>query len=94
MQTNTDKLAGERTQIKTIVIEMEGGVIQDINGIPEGVEVLVIDQDEIQCGENGHVIYNADETLTFGKADEALHANIQDGNVEAVENAIDEAMSQ
>ena len=66
MNTRQNKLAGERTLIKTIVIEMEGGVIQDINGIPEGVEVLVIDQDEIECGENGHIIYNADETLTFG----------------------------
>lgn len=37
---------------KVVKIFMEGGVIQDYE-VPEGVELFVQDQDEIECGEDG-----------------------------------------
>ena len=70
-----------------ITITMEGGVIQHISDLPEGVELEVIDIDELEEEENSlkshvisigvHLVYNA-----------TVEAKGSDAAVEEVENSI------
>jgi ribosomal protein L2 len=40
---------------KSIVVIMEGGLIQDIQNIPEGTEIEVVDFDAKDCGTDDEV---------------------------------------
>ena len=36
--------------MKTIYVTVEGGLVQDVTGVPDGIEVVVIDYD-VECEE-------------------------------------------
>lgn len=63
-ETNRQTVTAAGTAPRTtIIIEIEGGVHSvSTETIPYGVEVLVIDRDDIEQGGHGHYIYESNET--------------------------------
>jgi hypothetical protein len=52
------KYEGPRPQLPTITVSLEGGIVQDVTGVPKGYELHVEDHDE---GETSHPSWDEDK---------------------------------